>query len=123
MGLVSIRGAITVETNTREAILEATTVMIEEIIRNNQIATSQIIHIYFTATKDLDAVYPAVAARKLGITEAALMCLQEMNVVGSLEKCIRAEMLVQEAHLNRQNVKHCYLRKAAGLRPDLIKES
>lgn len=123
MGLVSIRGAITVEENTKEAILEATSVMLQEIIKQNTIDVEDIISIHFTATKDLDAVYPAVAARGLHITKAALMCLQEMYVVGSLPMCIRAEVLVEVNHLNRQNIQHCYLRGAKRLRPDLIKES
>lgn len=123
MSLVSIRGAITVEENTRESILEATEEMLQEIVTGNELKLSEIIQIHFTATKDLDAVYPAVAARKLGITEAALMCMQEMYVAGSLEKCIRCDVLVDMPHLSRQNIKHCYLKKAAGLRPDLVKES
>lgn len=123
MSLVSIRGAITVEENTRESILQATEEMLNGIITGNHLAISEIIQIHFTCTKDLDAVYPAVAARKLNITEAALMCMQEMYVVGSLEKCIRCDVLIDMPHLKRQNVKHCYLKKAAGLRPDLVKES
>lgn len=123
MSLVSIRGAITVEENTKEAILSATSFMLESIIKENKIALADIIQIHFTGTKDLDAVYPAVAARQLNITEAALMCFQEFYVEGSLMMCIRCDMLVESSHLNRQNVKHCYLRKAAGLRPDLVKES
>ena len=91
-------------------------------LKRNNIDLSHIIQIHFTATKDLDAVYPAVAARMLNITEAALMCFQEMYVEGSLEMCIRCDLLVEEEHLNRQNIKHCYLKKAAGLRPDLVKE-
>lgn len=122
MGLVSIRGAITVLNNNREEILEATEIMLKEILDNNQIKIEHIIGIHFSATKDLDAVYPAVVARKLSITEASLMCFQELYVVGSLEKCIRAEVLVEQEGLTRQNIKHQYLREAKRLRPDLVKE-
>lgn len=122
MSLVSIRGAITITENKKEFILAATSRVLNEIIKENGITLSNIIQIHFTGTKDLTAVYPAVAARELGITEAALMCFQEMYVEGSLSMCIRVDMLVEEKHLNRQNVKHCYLEKAAGLRPDLVKE-
>ena len=122
MSLVSIRGAITVEVNSKEAILEATQLMLEEIIKANQVEQKNIIQIHFSATKDLDAVYPAVAARTIGITSASLMCFQEMYVLGSLEKCIRLDMLIEQEGLNRNNVKHQYLREAKRLRPDLVKE-
>ncbi|MBE6023667.1 MAG: chorismate mutase [Cellulosilyticum sp.] len=122
MYAVSIRGAITVEENSKEAILEATELMLQEILKVNQIDQKNIIQMHFSATKDLDAVYPAVAARSLGITSASLMCFQEMYVVGSLEKCIRVDVLVEQEGLTRDNVKHQYLREAKRLRPDLVKE-
>lgn len=122
MRTVSIRGAITVEENTRKAILDATQMMLEAIIKANNIAIEDIIQIHFSATKDLDAVYPAVAAREIGITSAALMCFQEMYVVGSLEKCVRVDVLVEQDGLTRDNVKHQYLKGAQRLRPDLVKE-
>jgi len=123
MSLVSIRGAITVINNNKEEILEATETMLTAIIENNHIQIENIIQIHFSATKDLDAVYPAVAARRLNITEAALMCFQELYVVGALEKCIRVDVLVEQEGLSRHNVKHQYLREAKRLRPDLVKES
>lgn len=123
MSLVSIRGAITVTNNSKEEILEATQIMLEAIIKNNGIQIKHIIQIHFSGTKDLDAIYPAVAARKLNITEASLMCFQEFYVVGSLEKCIRVDLLVEQEGLSRENVKHQYLREAKCLRPDLVKES
>lgn len=122
MSAVSIRGAITTKENNKEAILEATRLMLEEIIQANQLQIEHIIQIHFSATKDLDAVYPAVAARNIGITSASLMCFQEMNVAGSLEKCIRVDVLVEQEGLTRANVKHQYLRDAKRLRPDLVKE-
>lgn len=122
LSLVSIRGAITVSNNNREEMLEATQVMLESIIESNQVQKENIVQIHFSATKDLDAVYPAVAARTIGITEASLMCFAELYVVGSLEKCIRAEMLVEQEGLTRQNINHQYLRDAKRLRPDLVKE-
>ena len=70
----------------------------------------------------MDAVYPAVAARALGITEAALICMQEMYVAGSLEKCIRC-VVICEIEKKQSEVTHVYLEKAAVLRPDLKKES
>ena len=122
MKAVSIRGAITAQENTREAILEATRMMLEAIINENALEIEHIVQIHFSTTKDLDAVYPAVAAREMGITSAALMCFQEMYVVGSLEKCIRVDVLVEQDGLTRENVKHQYLKEAQRLRPDLVKE-
>lgn len=118
MNIVAIRGAITTE-NTKEAMLEASQELLEAILTANQIDKKDIIQITFTCTKDLDAVYPAVAARNLGITEAALMCLQEMYVKGSLEKCIRIAVLCQSEALVQQTVCHQYLKGAKKLRPDL----
>lgn len=122
MHAVSIRGAITVQENSKEAILEATQIMLEAIIKANNLQIENIIQIHFSATKDLDAIYPAVAARGIGITMASLMCFQELYVKGSLEKCIRVDVLVEQEGLTRQNASHQYLREAKRLRPDLVKE-
>ena len=118
MNIVAIRGAITAE-NTKESILEATTMLLEAVLSANQIEKKSIIQITFTCTKDLDAVYPAVAARQMGITSAALMCMQEMEVKGSLEKCIRIAVLCQGNDWEQHTVKHQYLKEAKRLRPDL----
>ena len=120
MSLVSIRGAITVEENTRDAMLEATKEMLEAILTNNNLKCDHLVQLHFSCTKDLDAAYPAVAARGLGITEATLMCFQEMYVVNSLSQCIRVDILADSPHLTKDNVKHQYLRKAVQLRPDLV---
>lgn len=120
--LVAIRGAITIKENSKEAILEGTKELLEKVIQENHILQNSIISIHFSATKDLDAIYPAVAARELGITKASLMCFQEMYVVGSLEKCIRVEVVLDASHLNSYTIKHQYLKEAKRLRPDLTKE-
>lgn len=121
VSIVSIRGAITVENNDRAEMLEATKELLTAAIKENQIEYDEIIAIHFTATKDLDAVYPAIAAREIGIVEAALMCFQEMYVQNSLKMCIRMEMQVEKDELTRKNAKHQYLRGAKVLRPDLAK--
>ena len=113
-----IRGAITVKNNEKHEMLEATRQMLNEIIDVNNINKKDIISITFTATRDLDAVYPAVAAREIGITQASLMCVQEMYVRGSLEKCIRVSVMV-ESDLKQKDAKHIYLGEAVRLRPDL----
>jgi chorismate mutase len=120
--MISIRGAITTEHNSKTEILEATKEVLESIMSHNKLEIDQIIQILFSTTNDLDEVYPAVAAREMGLTSAALMCFQEMYVKGSLEKCIRVSVLADSDELNKQNVKHQYLRRARCLRIDLIEE-
>lgn len=114
----SIRGAITVENNNKDEILKATEALLEAIISTNRLELEQIISIIFSATNDLDAAYPAVAARTLAITEASLLCVQEMNVENSLRKCIRILMHV-DSQLKQSEMLHVYLKDAAVLRPDI----
>ena len=117
--MVAIRGANSVEANTKEAILEATEIMLKAVIEQNNLKDEDMMSIFFSATKDLDAVYPAVAARKLGITNASLLCLQEMSVEGSLKMCVRLLMHV-DSDLLQKDVQHVYLGESVNLRPDLM---
>ncbi len=114
-----IRGAITVETNTENAILSATRTLLEQIVAANELIIGDIASVTFTATADLDAVYPAVAAREMGWTHTPLLCMQELAVQGSLPRCIR--VLV---HWNTERppdeIRHVYLGEARKLRPDLV---
>lgn len=115
-----LRGATTVTENTREAIFEATKELLEEMIKANNIQVEDIASAIFTTTTDLDADFPAVAARALGWTDTALMCGHEMNVPGSLHKCIRVLVHWNTERTNKELV-HVYLRGAAALRPDRAK--
>ena len=117
--MVAIRGANSVLANTKEAILEATEDMLKEVISQNNLKDEEMVSIFFSATKDIDAVYPAVAARKLGITNASLLCLQEMPVEDSLKMCVRLLMHV-ESELKQKDVQHVYLGESISLRPDLM---
>lgn len=120
MPICCIRGAITADVNTKDEILNNTEIMLKRIIEENNLDINNIISILFTATKDLDAVYPAVAARNIGITKAGLMCAQEMYVEGSLEMCIRVLVTInEEAGKNQDELNHVYLKNAKRLRPDL----
>ncbi len=112
------RGATTVDANTREAILEATAELLDELVRANDIQRDHVASIIFTTTPDLNAEFPAVAARDAGWTDIALMCGHEMNVPGSLPRCVRILMHVN-TELAADQVKHVYLREARALRPDL----
>jgi chorismate mutase len=116
-----VRGATTVLRNDSEEIINETLRLLEEIKNANDLSEEDIASVIFTVTNDLDAVFPAVAARKIGWTSLALMCMTEIDVPGSLEKCIRVLL-----HINTQKaqneIKHIYLNNAKVLRPDIIDE-
>nr|BBH88511.1 hypothetical protein KTC_32620 [Thermosporothrix sp. COM3] len=113
-----IRGAITVEHNDREAILSATTELLQAIKEQNKLQPDDIASIIFTLTEDLDAVYPALAAREMGWTQVPLMCAREIPVPGSLSKCVRVLVHIN-TELSNSELRHVYLRDAVVLRPDL----
>jgi chorismate mutase len=116
-----IRGATTVEANTKEAILEAAAELLSAVVEANAVQHDHVASIIFSTSPDLNAEFPAVAARNLGWTDVALMCGHEMGVPGSLPKCLRILM-----HVNTEqglaDIKHIYLRGARALRPDLVAE-
>jgi len=104
-----------VEANTREHVLAATKELLQEMISANGVGDDDIACIIFTTTTDIDAEFPAVAARGLGFTQTALMCWHEMNVPGSLPMCLRILILFNtEKHVNE--IVHVYLKGAQGLR-------
>lgn len=114
----ALRGAITVDTNTREEILAGTTLLLNEVIERNNLIQDDIVSIIFTVTADLDAVFPAVAAREAGLTQVSLMCMQEIPVKGSLPKCVRI-LLHFNTDKKNSELNHVYLKGAAVLRPDI----
>lgn len=118
MSLVAIRGAVTLEKNTSEEIISKTQGLLLEIGKLNNLDPDKVISILFSATKDLNADYPAKAARKLGYTKAGLMCFNEMQVDNSLNKCIRL-MILYNGDMEQDCVQHVYLGEAKTLRPDL----
>jgi chorismate mutase len=114
-----IRGATTVETNSREAIVAAAHELLEELIARNDVQKEDVASAYFTTTSDLDAEFPAVAARNgFGWTNVALMCGHEMDVPGSLRMCLRI-LLHVNTERTQDEINHVYLRGATALRPDL----
>jgi len=121
MRCLGVRGATTVAANSRDAILEATSELLSEVVAANGISMDDVASIVFTATVDLDAVYPAVAARGLGWTETPLLCMQEMQAEGSLRQCIRV-LFHWNTELVPSEVRHIYLKGARELRPDLVEE-
>ncbi|PDW00204.1 chorismate mutase [Candidatus Chloroploca asiatica] len=112
-----IRGATTCEANTREAILEATRELLEMIIEANRMEPEDIASAIFSTTPDLDAEYPAVAARAIGWTNTALLCGHEMKVPGGLPHCIRV-LIHWNTTRSAEEVVHVYVRGATNLRPD-----
>ncbi|HLH63308.1 MAG TPA: chorismate mutase [Ktedonobacteraceae bacterium] len=113
-----IRGATTVERNEREEILQATTELLQLMVRQNDLREEDIASAIFTVTGDLDAEFPAAAARELGWEEVALMCMREIPVPGSLKKCIRVLLHINTTR-GASEMQHVYLRDAVSLRPGL----
>lgn len=118
----AIRGATTAASNTREAIFEASTEMLEEIIRLNNINQKDMVDIIFTVTPDLTAVFPAAAVREMGITDVPLLDMSAPDICGALKMCIRV-MVHINTDMENCDLKHVYLRGAKELRPDLVKNN
>ncbi|MCL2575850.1 MAG: (d)CMP kinase [Defluviitaleaceae bacterium] len=116
----AIRGA-TCSQNTAEDIEKNTTELLAEIFATNNIEIDDVIAVAFTCTKDLNAAYPAVAARKFGLVHASLMCMAEMDVVGSLAYCVRVQVLAN-TQITQDKICHIYLGEAKKLRPDLLEK-
>lgn len=114
-----IRGATTVSQNEEQEILEATAVLLKEIVEKNEIEPEDICSVWITVTPDLDATFPARAIRVLnGWDMVPLMCSTEIPVKGGLPKCIR--LLIQvNTNKGQRDMKHVYLNEAKRLRPDL----
>ncbi len=117
MQLRALRGAITVEKNEAGAILAATEELVTEVVERNAIPPEHMVSCIFTCTGDLDAEFPAVAARNLGMSEVPLLCAREMQVPGSLPRVIR---LLLHCYCDPDLAPtHVYLRDAVSLRRDL----
>jgi chorismate mutase len=114
----AVRGAIQVDADEREAILDATTELLREVLERNHLAAEDLISVVFTATPDLRSEFPAYAARQMGITDVPLLCAQEIDVPGAMPHVLRLLAHV-DTELSRHDVRHVYLRGAAGLRTDL----
>ena len=113
-----IRGAIYVTENSSQAILRASRELLEAIVAANSLQVSDVASIIFTATADLNAAYPAQAAREMGWTDTPLLCMQEMAVADSLARCIRV-LVFWNTDRAPADIHHVYLGEASSLRPDL----
>jgi chorismate mutase len=114
----AIRGAVQVDANERAAILEGSTDLVTEVMARNNLDTDDVISVLFTATPDLTAEFPALAARKIGFQDVPLLCASEIDVPGALPRVVRLLMHV-ETGKPRSELQHVYLRGAAALRLDI----
>lgn len=115
--LIAVRGATSVVANERSAILERTAELLGEIMQRNALTTDDVVSAIFTVTGDLDAEFPAVAARQIGFDQVPLLCAQEIPVPGALPQIVRI-MLHTYAPAG-QRAQHVYLHAARALRADL----
>ena len=112
-----IRGATTAGSNTKEEMLFATRELLERMIEANGIDKEEVAFAFFTTTMDLNAEFPAAAARELGWTDIALLCGHEMNTQDGLPRCIRI-MVLLNTEKRASEIVHVYLHGAEDLRPD-----
>jgi chorismate mutase len=123
MRLRGIRGATTVDANTKEAILQASTELLSALVEANGVQADDVASAFFSTTPDLTAEFPALAAREsLGWSHVALMCGHEMNVPGSLPMCLRILLHVNTDRTPKE-LKFVYLRGAKALRNDLSEDA
>jgi chorismate mutase len=113
-----IRGAIKISANSREAILNGAKELVAAMTSANDIELDEVAAAYFTVTTDLDAEFPALAARQLGWLEVPMLCAREIDVPGSMKSVLRILVLVN-TDKSQSEIVHQFLGEAAGLRPDL----
>ena len=118
MSVRAVRGAIQIDGNERELILEGASQLVTAILERNRLTNDDLISIVFTATPDLNAEFPAYAARLMGMTAVPLLCTTEIGVPGAMPRVLRLLAHV-ETDLTRTEIAHPYLRGAAALRRDL----
>ena len=118
MKLRAIRGATCLVQDYAQEMAEAVTELLSEILVRNDVSLDELVSIFFTATPDLHSAFPAAAARGIGLADVPLMCAQELDIAGAMEKVIRVMLHVQ-TDTPRSEIKHVYLRGAEALRKDI----
>jgi chorismate mutase len=118
MFLRGIRGATVAQENSKEAIKTETMELLKAIFEANHVKAEDVGSIFFSVTQDLDAEFPAVAAREMGYKDVPLLCMNEIDVPGALAKCIRVLVHVNTEKMQKE-MKHVYMKDAVKLRPDL----
>jgi chorismate mutase len=117
MRLFALRGAVSVDRNERDEVLARTEELMREVMTRNELAPEAMVSCVFTATDDLDAEFPAVAARQVGLDRVPLLCAREIAVPGAMPRIIR--VLVHYHAPDDHTPRHVYLGEARGLRADL----
>jgi chorismate mutase len=112
-----IRGATVVAENTKEEILAATHELLQKMLDSNEVEKESVACVFFTATLDIDAEFPAVAARQLGWTDVALLCGREIDVAGSLARCLRI-LILFNTNKKAEEIEHIYIRGAEVLKQE-----
>ena len=120
--LRALRGAVTVDSNDGDAIVAATEELLSEMISRNEVDGDDLVSMIFTATPDLDAEFPALAARRLGLAHVPLLCSVELDVAGAMPRCIRVLVHLYSGR-PATDLQHVYLREARELRTDLHDEA
>ena len=118
MAVRAVRGATQVDDDQRDQVLDATTELLTEVLRRNELTSDDLISVVFTATPDLTSEFPAYAARLMGMTDVPLLCAAEIAVPGAMPRVLRVLAHV-ETDKHRSEIHHPYLRGAAALRRDL----
>ena len=118
MPVRAVRGAIQIDADDRQQILDATTELLQAVLDANALTPDDLISVLFTATPDLTAEFPAYAARQMGLVDVPLLCAGEIDVPGAMPRVLRL-MAHVESERPRAEVRHVYLRGAATLRSDL----
>ena len=117
----AIRGAITIEDNSEEAVRNGTNELMSEIISQNKLTEDEVVSIIFTGTKDIDSKYPSAVVREdLGWVDTPMLNFDELDIKNSLKLCIRV-MIHINTNKGKLEMKHIYLKNAEKLRPDLAK--
>ena len=118
MPLRGIRGATSVDKNSKDEIIKRTVELLEVMTEKNRVKVEDVASAFFSVTSDLDAEFPAVAARKIGWIYTPLLCLNEIDVPGALKSCVRV-LLHVNCQFPQEDIVHVYLHNAKKLRPDL----
>lgn len=114
----AIRGAIQIEADERDLVLDGATELVSAVLERNELTQDDLISIVFTATPDITSEFPAYAARLMGMTDVPLLCTTEIGVPGAMQRVLRVLVHV-ETPKPRAELRHPYLRGAAALRRDL----
>ena len=118
MAVRAVRGAVQLDRDEREHLLESVRELVRAVMSANGFDVADLISVLFTATPDLHSEFPALAARELGLGDVPLMCTQDLDITGAMPRVVRL-MAHVETDLARADIQHIYLRGAVALRRDL----